>query len=61
MALQWNHRAAACADDTRAGLDALIRPGLQRAFPLPRDDNERFQQLLEALAQRRTIARDQLA
>ncbi|MBP1805210.1 hypothetical protein [Rubellimicrobium aerolatum] len=38
-----------------AGLDALIRPGLRRAYPLPEaggPDEDRFQVLLDALARR---------
>lgn len=40
---------------SRTPVDRLVRPGLLRAFPLPetRDaGDERFERLLEALAQR---------
>ena len=42
--------------ETRASMDALIRPGLLKAFPLPAEGqahDDRFRLLLEALAQRR--------
>ena len=41
--------------ETRTSMDALIRPGLLRAFPVPADDHahdDRFRLLLDALAQR---------
>lgn len=41
--------------DAPPSIDALIRPGLHRAFPLPAEDHagdDRFRVLLEALAHR---------
>ena len=41
--------------DARTSMDDLIRPGLTQAFPLPPEPqaDERFSQILEALAQQR--------
>ena len=41
--------------DARTSIDDLIRPGLTQAFLLPAEPqaDERFSQILEALAQRR--------
>lgn len=53
MGLQILYPADRADDDRILGLDALIRPGLRRAFPLPCDDaDDRFRELLDALAQR---------
>ena len=41
--------------ETSTSMDALIRPCIRQAFPLPtadHSDDERFRLLLEALAQR---------
>ncbi|TNC46441.1 hypothetical protein FHG66_19075 [Rubellimicrobium rubrum] len=54
---RYNHQGL----DTRsefiesAGIDALIRPCIHKAFPLPAEDHasdDRFRLLLDALAQR---------
>ena len=46
--------AHAGVTETRTTMDALIRPGLRQAFPLPveGDHDERFHILLHALAER---------
>lgn len=36
---------------TGSSVEERIRPNLRRAFPLPRDEDPRFHELLEALAQ----------
>lgn len=45
--------------DVRAAIDALVGPGLRRAFPLPVDGHagdDRFRALLDTLARRRAVA-----
>ena len=50
---QWDMRYGSA--QTGTSMDALIRPCIRQAFPLPatdHSDDERFRLLLDALAQR---------